>query len=356
MKVLNNKPIHSAYFKQFPQDFVVTEIMDFADNLSGAGEHLWLYIKKTGINTQFLIKQLAECMGVPIKDIGYSGLKDRHAVTYQWLSIRLPKTSDSKFIENYINTNTGEQENIVIIRQHWHNKKLMRGTHSANTFEILLRSVVGNQAIIDECLSVLQKTGIPNFFGEQRFGHQDNNLEKAQDFAQKILKQKSIKRKLNEQQSFLISVMRSFIFNQILEKRVADNTWNKAIVGDVFNLNGTGSVFVADIDDEINKRIKMGDIHPTAPLFGVAGKVGAMGQALAIEQEVLNEPMCQLFGQALLKQGISAMRRPLRVMVDGLVWEWRDDGLLLRFGLPSGAFATSLLGWLVQALYETKDC
>lgn len=356
MIFLTNKPIISAQFKTYPQDFVVTEMIDFVDNLTGAGEHLWLYIEKIGVNTQFLMEQLAKCMGVPVYDIGYSGLKDRHAVTYQWLSVRLPKVSDIAIIERQLNQGLNQGESVKIIRQNWHNKKLMHGTHSANHFKILLRSVIGDKKVIDESLVLIKQMGMPNFFGEQRFGNQDNNLTKAQDFAQKILKQKSIKRKLTQKESFLISVMRSFIFNQILEKRVADNTWNKAIIGDVFNLNGTGSVFVADIDDKINKRIEMGDIHATAPLFGVVGKMGAVGQALAIEQEVLNEPMCQLFEQALLKQGISAMRRPLRVMVDGLAWEWRDDGLLLKFALPSGAFATSLLGWLVQALYETKDC
>lgn len=349
-----NKPIISAQFKTCPQDFVVTEIIEFSDNLTGAGEHLWLYVQKIGVNTQFLIEQLAKCMGVPVYDIGYSGLKDRHAVTYQWLSVRLPKVTDIVVIETQLNQALNQGESVKIIRQNWHNKKLIHGVHTANHFKILLRSIKGDKKAIDESLLMLKQTGIPNFFGEQRFGNQENNLIKAKDFAQKILKQKSIKRKLNQKESFLISVMRSFIFNQILQKRLDNQTWDKAITGDVFNLNGTGSVFVAPIDDDINGRMRVGDIHATAPLFGVVGKIGASEQAWAIEQEVLSRAECELFVQALLKMDIRATRRPLRVMADELCWEWCDEGLWLSFGLPAGAFATSLLDWLVQELYELK--
>lgn len=344
------KPILKAHFKQIPSDFIVKEKIHFANNLTGNGEHLWIYIKKSGVNTQFSIQCLAECVNIAVNDIGYSGLKDRQAVTYQWLSLRLPKVSDIAIIEQSLNEKMGDGEFVEIISHNWHNKKLMRGVHNANEFNIWLRDVIGDKTEIETALKAIQLKGFPNFFGEQRFGREENNLTQATHYAQKILKQKSPKKKLSHKESLLISAMRSFIFNQILEKRVENKTWDKAVVGDVFNLNGTGAVFVADIDDEIKKRLEMGDIHPTAPLVGVVSKVKASGQALELEESVLNTEQNQLFIEALLKLGLKEARRALRVMVGGLDWRWQGDDLYLTFGLPTGAFATSLLDNLVEEL------
>lgn len=347
--MMNPKPIFQAHFKILPQDFVVKEIIEPL-TLSDNGEHLWLYIKKININTEHLIKLLAKVANIPIMDIGYSGIKDRRAVTYQWVSLRLPKIFDKNVLENEINKALNDDEFFEIIQYHWHNKKLNRGTHKANHFDIVLKNIIGNQDDILIVLENLKLTGIPNFFGEQRFGNDNKNLAQAKTYAQKILKTKNPKRKLSQKDAFLVSVMRSELFNQILQKRVENHTWNVAIQGDVFNLNGTNSVFKSDVDDDIIKRMAMGDIHSTAPLFGIDGKITSSDMALTIEQEIFNQENHQIFIETLLKLNLKSERRALRVLLSDLTWQWQENALQFSFSLPKGAFATSVLDYLVTEL------
>ena len=130
--------IISADFKTYPADFIVKELMDV--DFSGQGEHLWVHVCKVGMNTAFVAKLLANWANISIRDVGYSGLKDRHAQTYQWFSLRLPKrglptTDFDEFIKEYLK----EGECLTLIAHHWHDKKLHRGTHKANAFTITLR-------------------------------------------------------------------------------------------------------------------------------------------------------------------------------------------------------------------------
>lgn len=347
--MLPTKPIFQAHFKTLPQDFVVKETIEPL-TLSGNGEHLWLYIKKVGINTEHLIKLLAQIARIPPMDIGYSGIKDRHAVTYQWLSLRLPKVFDQQLLENQLNQQLTQNESFEIIQCHWHTKKLTRGTHKTNHFDIMLKNVSGNQDDITAALENLKTTGVPNFFGRQRFGHHNKNLAHARTYGQKVLKTKTPKRKLSQQDAFLVSVMRSDLFNQILQKRVENNTWHKAIDGDVFNLNGTNSLFVSDIDDDIIRRMATGDIHSTAPLFGIDDKIKSGGLAHQLEQAIFNQDDNKLFVETLLKLNLKSERRALRMLLSNLTWQLHENTLQLSFSLPKGAFATSVLDYLVMDL------
>lgn len=141
------------------------------------------------------------------------------------------------------------------------------------------------------------------------------------------------------------------IFNALLSKRVALDNWDKAVAGDVFNLDGTGSIFTSAIDDEIIQRINDKDIHPTAPLFGV-GEMRNTDESLAIYDNMLNQEVFNIFKQGLLKVNTKLSYRPLRLCVHELDWRWQDDGLVLKFVLPSGTFATSVLFALCENLQE----
>ncbi len=356
----HNKPIQSAIFKLKPSDFVVNEILATADNLSGQGEHLWLHIQKCGVNTAYVVKLLAEFFGISGRDIGYSGLKDRHALTSQWFSLRLPtiKTfnqAQADKLENTIAKKLNQGEYIKLLHHAWHHKKLNHGTHKCNHFRLILRQVVGKPSIIDNALVELAHTGVPNFFGKQRFGNDGANLNNAKLFFEKLNPIGKHKKppKLSYEQSLLISAVRSHLFNQILAIRVADNTWGTAIDGDVFNLNGTGSLFVADIDDTIITRLQTGDIHPTAPLFGIDTKVQAKGKALQIEQHILESDDNARWIDGLTKLNIKADRRALRMIPQNLTWDYLDSQtLMLDFVLPTGSFATSLLDYLVMDLVD----
>lgn len=347
-----NKPIQSAEYKNSPQDFIVKEHIHFADQLTGNGEHLWLYIEKIGVNTSHLIDLLAKAVQIESYDIGYSGIKDRHAVTYQWVSLRLPKITDIAVIENLLNQSLNTNEKIHILKHSWHNKKLNRGTHKNNHFIITLHNVLGNKNDIELALQTLQKIGFPNYFGEQRFGNDGNNIDKAQKHCKALLKSK--RRKLTQKDTFMISVIKSHLFNQILDKRVAQNTWHTPIAGDVFMLDGTHSLFVSELTDEIGERVASGDLHPTAPLFGVADKLVATDQALLIENIVLNQEYNQTLTKLLLALKVRGDRRALRVVPQALAWDWQENAqnnrIILSFSLPAGTFATALLHHLTVHL------
>ncbi|MDO4895839.1 MAG: tRNA pseudouridine(13) synthase TruD [Moraxella sp.] len=334
--------IKQATFKACADDFVVHEIMNI--DFDHQGEHLWLFIQKTNLNTEFVARLLAKWTNITPNDVGFSGLKDRQAVTYQWFSLRLPKkqlppSSFEGFAQAFLN----DDESLNVIQQHWHGKKLHRGTHKANHFNITLKSVVGDKTSINEQLKLLQTQGVPNYFGEQRFGKNGNNLSQSTRFFEKLLgtdKPYRPHKKDRHKHALYISTAKSTIFNALLAKRVQMRCWDKPINGDVFNLNGTRSVFCADIDDTIRQRMTTGDIHPAGILYGT-GKRLASSWALALENDVLAE--FKLLVDGLSKIDAKLDHRPYRLMIDELIWQWQDDTLTLSFTLPTGSFATAVL-------------
>ena len=174
-------PVQQATYKAHATDFIVNELLPL--EFTGEGEHLWLHIKKSGMNTAYLAKLLSEWADIPLRDVGYSGLKDRHALTTQWFSLRIPKKQlpTTEFAPEDI----GANESVTIIDQQWHNKKLNRGTHRANQFIITLRDIqfadfdtalpapeqlLSAKQDVEQHLSSIAINGVPNYFGPQRFG------------------------------------------------------------------------------------------------------------------------------------------------------------------------------------------
>ncbi len=363
---------HAAY-KTMPSDFIVTEVLPFADNgeLSGSGEHLWLFIEKIGMNTTHLAKLLAMWAKIPARDVGYSGLKDRHAVTYQWFSLRLPKgiagvadlSDDSQIaasLTDFLAKKLSDGEMVKLIQSSLHHKKLSRGTHKLNHFQIILRDISNDGGTIDKSavdtqLAGMAKTGIPNFFGSQRFGRDAGNVEKAVSYLSALAENPSHRHRDRDFHGLMISVARSAIFNEILAQRLADGTWCSGIDGDVFNLNGTGSLFTEAVDDTIMARLAAGDIHPTGVLYGSDDKLSATGAAVVIEQAVLTDAKFSALVQGLDATCVKAGRRAFRLLIDDLAWQWQDDKTLsLAFHLPTGAYATCVLGMLVANLHEAR--
>jgi len=359
-------PIKQALYKAKPEDFVVNERLevDFTD----AGEHLWLHIEKSGINTAYLAKLLSEWADIPLRDVGYSGLKDRQALTTQWFSLRLPKKQkpDSDFAPVDIK----EHETVKIIAEHWHNKKLNRGTHNANQFVITLRDIefakdqtLGDKSSVEQHLQTISTTGVPNYFGPQRFGFGGNNIREALNLFAKPLKITSSAKKKNkrksavrEQNSMELSAARSLIFNQILAARVQDGSWNTGLNGDVFNLNGSGSIFASEhMDETLQARLASGDIHPTAVMWG-AGNNKVAGEAAELENTVVQQDaLLAALATGLEQHEVKAQRRALRLPVEDLSWQWSDEQdeeqtLVLSFTLTTGSFATSVLASVVEHL------
>lgn len=341
--------VHAIY-KQRPEDFVVNELlsMDFC----GQGEHLWICLRKTNLNSPYVVKLLAKWADIPVKDVGFSGLKDRHAITTQFFSLRIPKkVAPSITFEQFLQQNQALQpdENIKVISQHWHDKKLQRGTHKFNQFIITLREVQGEKTGIEYQLNLIKADGVPNYFGEQRFGHNDNNLSQVIDLFNKKLKLNPKKNSDRERISLYLSSARSELFNAVLAKRVSENCWQTPILGDVMNLSGSHSIFTPEVMDEhIKNRLISADIHLTGPMWG-AGDLQSFGDVAKLEQGVIDSrPDYQLFATGLAEFGLKQQRRALRLLPTDLSWRWLDtDSLQLQFVLPAGSFATTILSCLM---------
>ncbi len=344
--------ITHALMKKYANDFIVKELMNI--DFDGTGEHLWIYVKKTNMNTAFVVKLLSKWANIKPIDIGFSGLKDRHAVTYQWFSLRLPKKTLPNmdfhdFIHNQkTNGALHHDESLELLTSSWHGKKLNRGTHKFNSFCITLRDVSGDKRAIDDLLAIIKDKGVPNYFGEQRFGNDGNNILNAHHFFKSILannKPYKLHKKDINKHSIYISTAKSVIFNTLLGKRILDNHYDTPITGDVFNLSGTGSVFCDVIDENILKRLSDKDIQITGLMFGT-GKRLSRDDARALENDVLNLPDLQIFRDGLLKVGTQISHRPLCLLPQDLSWHWDNDCLILQFTLPTGGFATSVLSAL----------
>ncbi|ABE75748.1 tRNA pseudouridine(13) synthase TruD [Psychrobacter cryohalolentis] len=362
-----------ATYKAHTTDFIVNELLPL--EFTGEGEHLWLHIQKSGMNTAYLAKLLSEWADIPLRDVGFSGLKDRHALTTQWFSLRIPKKQlpDSEFAP----VDIGANESITILEQQWHNKKLNRGTHRANQFIITLRDIefvgfdtpspsseqlLSVKQAVEQHLVIIGQSGVPNYFGPQRFGRSGNNIREALSlFARPVPEARppsnkgKRKRVPREQNTMELSAARSLIFNEILAARVRDGSWNHGLAGEVFNLDGSGSIFASDeIDDTLRARLESGDIHPTAVLWGT-GNEKVSGKAAAMEADtVAHSPLLTQLATGLEQRDIKAQRRALRLPIEALSWEWQDtEGsqiLILNFTLTTGSFATSVLASLVQEL------
>lgn len=343
--------IQSAIYKQKPSDFIVNEIMhiDFANQ----GEHFWLHLQKTNLNTQYVVKLLAKWANIPTKDIGFSGLKDRHAITSQWFSLRIPKKqAPSQDLLDFVKNDLQTDENIHILATHWHDKKLNRGTHKFNQFIITLQNIVGNRSEIDSQLALIKQHGVPNYFGEQRFGRDDGNVEHALElFNNRTIFGKKIHPKKDKDRiSLYLSSARSELFNAILAKRVREQTWQMPMLGDVMNLAGSQSIFVpTQIDDEIIQRLNLADIHLTGAMWG-DGELLSFGAIKTLEQSVIDDnPTYQILATGLAEFGLKQQRRALRLLPSDFDWQWLDDNSLqLDFKLPTGCFATTVLACLMN--------
>ena len=324
-------PQVSAVIRVQPEDFHVQEIPLIEP--SGEGVHLWLELEKRNANTHWVAEQLAAASGAALRDVGFAGMKDRHAVTTQWFSVSMQESSNSDWKNWSI-------PDVNIIQAIHHPRKLKRGALKGNSFKIVLRQLDGDIAGLEQRLEFISSQGVPNYFGPQRFGFNGANVERGIHWLRNGGRLSRSKR------SIYISAVRSFLFNQLLSRRVADTSWNRILDGEIAMLDGSRSLFTCDMPDaELDGRCNEFDIHPTGPLPG-SGGMGPVGQAGNLETEVLEE--YAKIVEILRKAGARADRRALRLSAGGLHWNLNGDSLTLRFELGTGGYATSLLSELVS--------
>jgi tRNA pseudouridine13 synthase len=324
----------SALIRSVAADFAVDEVIEF-DADDDAGEHLWLRVRKTGENTDHVARLLAQAAGIAPKAVGYAGRKDRHAVTTQWFSLHLPGRSDPRL--------DALPAGIEILEARRRRRKLQTGGLRANCFALVVREFAGDRELLDARLAQVAADGAPNYFGAQRFGRSGGNLEQARAWF--AGERRVDDRKLR---GLLLSAARSRLFNEVLQRRVADGSWCRALEGDLMMLDGRGSFFVADIaDPALAARVASGDVHPSGALWG-RGELLTGGSVATLERAVAADNAALAAG--LQQHGLEQERRALRVMPRDMEWEWIDAGtLLLRMRLGPGCFATTILD-------EVLDC
>ena len=322
-------PKQTALLKAEYADFVVKEQLSY--DMSGDGEFVAVKVRKTDCNTLFVGEQLAKFAGISARNMSYAGLKDRKAVTEQWFSLQMPGQPTPDFSQFSL-------EGVEILDVTRHQRKIRIGSLQGNHFEILLRNVEETDELKVR-LDFLAKNGFPNYFTEQRFGRDGNNLTQALRWANGEIKVKD-----RNKRSFYLSAARSEIFNLIVSKRMELNLAQQILVGDVLQLNGSHSWFVVDESEDLaqlQQRLAQQDVLLTAPLIGEEEK-----SAVDFENEIFAQYQA-LF--ALMRQErMKAARRPILMQPQQFQWQFEPNGLRLQFDLPAGSYATALIRELVN--------
>jgi len=325
------EPPGAARIRERHQDFLVEELLGFEPD--GEGEHAFLHLEKRGRNTQELARELARLAGVPERDVGFSGLKDRNAVTRQWFSVGLAGRPEPDWDV------LAARDDVAVLTATRHRRKLRRGVHRRNRFTLMLRGWSGDYEAQQRRLKQVQLGGVPNYFGEQRFGRDGQTLRGALEWVRRDRKLRRTQRTL------FLSALRGHVFNVLLAERLSNGNWLRLEIGDIAMLAGTRSLFrVEDDAAELQSRIEVGDLHPGLPLPGRGileeGNVSLPGELVPIVEH-------------LVTQGLDLDWRAARVIPDDFSWEFCDhETLRLTFSLPAGSYATAVLAECVQYRQE----
>jgi tRNA pseudouridine13 synthase len=320
--------------KRAPEDFEVEELPAYLP--SGQGEHLYLWIEKRERTTKDAARALCDLVGAKLDDAGWAGLKDRHAITRQWISLHTPATPEASALE---------AEGVRVLEVSRHGNKLRTGHLRGNRFRLRLTNVdPADDARVQGVLDRLVAQGLPNYFGSQRFGFEGKNIPAAYAWlvAGERAPREPFLRKL------FASSLQAALFNAWLGTRIERGLLATALDGDVMRKEDTGGVFVSADADADQARVDSWEISPTGPMFGPSMR-SPERTALALEQEVSStwqiDPSC--FERA--RKLAEGTRRPARVRPEGV--ELRRDGadLCLAFQLPRGAYATTLVAEITKS-------
>jgi tRNA pseudouridine13 synthase len=380
--------------RQQPEDFQVDEIPLYEP--CGEGDHLYLRVEKCGLTTYDLLRELASALKCNERDLGYAGLKDARAITRQTVSIPLRRPEDVKELEI---------PGVTILSANLHRNKLRPGHLAGNRFRIRIHQP-GPEALqhATAILEVLEGVGVPNRFGEQRYGSLGNShrigrailredydaaideiigdpaeinhpgwhqaveayrcgdletaieklprhcrperrlLEMIRDGKSPTKAVRAMPRKLLR---LYLSAYQSSLFDRLVDMRLA--TLNQIWPGDLAYKHINGACFVVTDPAAEQPRADTFEISPTAPLFGYKTKL-AEGQAGLVEQSLLDKEDLTL--QSFHLSGGLAMdgeRRPLRVPIQSPEAIMDGEDLLLTFSLPKGSFATTVLAEVMKA-------
>jgi tRNA pseudouridine13 synthase len=282
------------------EDFYVREVIDVEP--CGEGEHVYIWVRKIGQNTGWVAEQLAKHLSLRHFDIGFGGMKDRHAVTEQWFSCWLPGQDDPDWKKFNI-------EGVEILKSIRHKSKLRRGTHKANQFKLVVRNITlegFSIADLEERLRKIAGLGFPNYFGPQRFGFEGRNLDRA---AALFRGEKQDRKK----RGIYLSSVRSYLFNLHLSELIGEGKWPLEGAGWLFGLSPHRDIEIPPLDESL--------------IF---------------------------WGEGLIASGMKAMQRNWFVQPKHFSWVFAENSLELSFELPVGAYATSLLHEIINCEGSNK--
>ena len=305
------------------EDFIVEEIPSYLP--SGAGTHAYAFIEKRGMTTQDVVSALADA-GVPRGAVGFAGQKDKYAVARQWLSV--PSDHAAAF------ESLDDVDGVKVLETSLHRNKLGLGHLRGNRFSLRVRNPRDDwHPIADAVLSHLRQVGVPNYFGPQRFGSFNTNI------ADGLRLIKGERMRINRRmQRFYKSALQSHLFNRLLKMRMERGLYDAVLTGERAQRHDSGGMFVVEDAAAESERARRLEISAALPLFGKKARISD-GDAGVLEERVLSE-----FGLEYAQfRSIPGARRISRLRLDDAALTPTDDGYILEFTLPKGAYATSVM-------------
>lgn len=317
------------------EDFVVDEVPAYAP--SGSGDHWYVRIEKRGMNTRDAALAIARATHTPERDIGYAGMKDRHGITTQWLSVPARAPAPETWVL---------PPDLKLVEVSRHGNKLRTGHLRGNHFTVGLAGVGENgEANARAILARLDERGHVNYFGSQRFGRDGRNLGDALGWLAGTTElPRGRERFLTK---LYASALQSEIFNRYATRRVQRGL-DRLLAGEVVRLANAGASFVVEDVAREQPRLDARDLCLTGPMPGPKMRE-AKAEAEALEREVLAELGVSEAALRELGRHAPGTRRDLLVRPEGASVKAEGERLWLRFGLPAGSYATMLVRELTRA-------
>lgn len=321
--------------KASPEDFRVDEVPAYAP--SGTGPHLWLHVEKRDRTTRDVLRGLSRALGVADRDAGYAGLKDKAAVTTQWLSFPVARDPDPAGLAG---------DGFRVLAASRHGNKLRAGHLRGNRFAVAVRG--GDLSRARACAAALAERGLANFYGPQRFGAAGRNADVGRALLAGRLDDAEARRAARDRflRRLVISAWQARAFNRWLAERMADGLFARALAGDVLKKLDTGGLFTCEDPAADTVRVLAFEISPAGPMFGHKLRLAA-GEAAAREARLL---AAEGISEADLARGggeAEGTRRAGRIPV-AIALEPEADGYRAAFELPKGSYATVVLGELTK--------
>jgi tRNA pseudouridine13 synthase len=319
--------------KDLPEDFIVEEIPAY--DPSGEGQHLYLWIEKRDLPHDILLRRIAKVLEIAQDDIGVAGIKDRRAVTRQFISV--PITAAPRVTQL-------ESDELHVLKAIPHGNKLRTGHLRGNRFMLVVRGIsddAGQRA--SSIAKVLLQSGFPNYYGEQRFGHDGETLTLGLDL---LAERKSPRDIPFQKRKFLLrlalSAVQSDLFNQCLALRLRDGLLHTVLEGDVLEVIESGGKFAGEDSIAEQARLNQGELSVTGPMFGVK-MLSPRGVPAERESRLLEQSGLKLADFEKFSQLLSGARRAFVIRPNELRTTNVESGIQFQFALPSGVYATILM-------------